>query len=207
MTAKDLVLAIIGKFGTSGGTGHVGEYGGEAFTGRSMEGRTTMCNMSIEGGARAGIIAADEKTFEYLKGRPGVPKGAVWEQVVAYWKTLQTDPGSAFDAKFTLSAADLNPHVTWGTSPENVLPITAKIPDPASFTDPAKCAAAKRALDYMGLAVGTPLEQVKVDKVFIGSCTNGRIEDLRAAATVLKGKKVADGVGVLIVPGSGLVKN
>ena len=207
VTSKDLVLAIIGKIGTSGGTGHVIEYVGEAFTNLSMEGRMTVCNMTIEAGARAGLIAADEKTFEYLKGRPHVPKGAGWDHAVSYWKTLQSDPDAVFDAEVSLSAADLIPHVTWGTSPEDVLPITGAVPDPASFTDSAKRDAVQRALEYMDLAAGMPLEQVRIDKVFIGSCTNGRIEDMRAAAEVLKGKTVASGVGVLVVPGSGLVKN
>ena len=207
VTSKDLVLAIIGKIGTSGGTGHVIEYVGEAFTEMSMEGRMTVCNMSIEGGARAGLIAPDDKTFEYLKGRPFAPKGVQWEQAVAYWRTLKTDPDAVFDKDVHLSAADLVPYVTWGTSPEDVLPITAKVPDPKSFADPNKRDAAKRSLDYMGLVAGTPLDQIKVDKVFIGSCTNGRIEDMRAAAEVLKGRKVAKGVDMLIVPGSGLVKH
>ncbi len=207
VTAKDLALAIVGKIGAAGGNGHVIEYAGKAFTDLSMEGRMTVCNMSIEGGARAGIVAADEKTFEYIKGRPHAPKGAAWEQAVSYWKTLRTDSGAAFDSKVTLSASELIPHVTWGTSPEDVLPITGNIPDPTGFADPAKRDAAKRSLEYMGLTPGTPLACVKIDRVFIGSCTNGRIEDLRAAAAVLKGRKVAEGVGVLIVPGSGLVKN
>ncbi len=207
VTAKDLVLAIIGKMGTSGGTGHVIEFVGEAFRDLSMEGRMTVCNMTIEGGARAGLIAPDDKTFEYLKGRPYAPKGVVWEQAVAYWRTLKSDEGAVFDKEVRLSADELVPYVTWGTSPEDALPITDKVPDPKSFADPAKKAAAVRSLEYMGLKAGTPLEQIKVDKVFIGSCTNGRIEDMRAAAAVFKGRKVAAGVGVLIVPGSGLVKH
>ncbi len=207
VTAKDLVLAIIGKMGTSGGTGHVIEFVGQAFTDLSMEGRMTVCNMTIEGGARAGLIAPDDKTFEYLKGRPYAPKGVAWEQAVAYWRTLKSDPDAAFDKEVHLAAEELVPYVTWGTSPEDALPITARVPDPKSFADPAKGAAAKRSLEYMDLKAGTPLDQIKVDKVFIGSCTNGRIEDMRAAAEVLKGRKVAPGVGVLIVPGSGLVKH
>ena len=207
VTAKDLVLAIIGRIGTSGGTGHVIEYVGEAFTELSLEGHMTVCNMSIEAGARAGLIAPDEKTFAYLQGRPASPKAAQWEQAVAYWRTLKSDPGAAFDKDVNLSASDLVPFVTWGTSPEDVLPITAKVPDPKSFSDPGRQAAALRSLTYMGLTAGTPLEQIKVDKVFIGSCTNGRIEDMRAAAAVFKGRKVAAGLGVLIVPGSGLVKH
>ncbi len=206
VSAKDLILAIIGKIGAAGGSGYVIEYYGRAFTELSMEGRMTVCNMSIEAGARAGLIAPDEKTFEYLKGRPHAPKAGAFEQAVAYWRTLRTDDGGVFDKEVVIKAADLVPYVTWGTSPEDALPITANVPDPNSFSDPAKQAAAKRSLDYMGLVAGTPLEQIKVDKVFVGSCTNGRIEDLRVVATLLKGRKVADGVGVLIVPGSGLVK-
>jgi len=207
VTAKDLVLAIIGKIGTSGGNGHVIEFAGEGFTSLSMEGRMTVCNMAIEGGARAGLIAPDEKTFAYLQGRPYAPKAAAWEQAVAYWRTLKTDDGAKFDKDVTLDATDLVPHVTWGTSPEDVLPITGKVPDPKSFADPGKAATAQRSLDYMGLSAGMPLESIKIDKVFIGSCTNGRIEDMRAAAAILKGRKVAAGVGVLVVPGSGLVKH
>ena len=207
VTAKDLVLAIIGKIGTSGGNGYVIEYVGEAFRDLSMEGRMTVCNMSIEGGARAGLIAPDEKTFEYLKGRSYAPKGAAWEQAVAYWRTLKSDEGAHFDKEVVLNAADLVPHVTWGTSPEDVLPISGTVPDPRSFADANKSKAAQRSIEYMGLTVGMPLEQIKVDKVFIGSCTNGRIEDMRAAAAVLKGRKVAKGVGVLVVPGSGQVKH
>jgi len=206
VTAKDLVLAIIGKIGTSGGTGHVMEFAGEGFTSLSMEGRMTVCNMSIEGGARAGIIAPDEKTFAYLKGRDQAPKGELWDKAVAYWRTLKSDEEAHFDTEITLDANALVPHVTWGTSPEDVLPITARVPDPKSFADPNKSKAAARALEYMGLTAGTPLDQIKVDKVFIGSCTNGRIEDMRAAAEIMKGRKVAKGVGVLVVPGSGQVK-
>ncbi len=207
VTSKDLVLAIIGKIGTAGGTGHVIEYQGDTFTEMSMEGRMTVCNMTIEGGARAGLIAPDEKTFAYLKGRPYAPKGAAWEAAVAYWRTLKTEDGATFDKEVTLDAATIVPHVTWGTSPEDVLPITAVVPDPNSFADPDKRASATRALQYMGLTPGQKLDEVKVDKVFVGSCTNGRIEDLRAVAEILKGRKVAAGVGMLIVPGSGLVKH
>ena len=207
VTAKDLVLAIIGKIGTAGGAGYVIEFQGEAFTDLSMEGRMTVCNMTIEGGARAGLIAPDEKTFAYLKGRPHAPKSAQWENAVAYWRTLKTDPGAVFDKDVELNAADIIPHVTWGTSPEDVLPITGQVPDPASYPDAQRRASAERALKYMGLTPGQKLEDVKVDKVFVGSCTNGRIEDLRAVAAILKGKKVAAGVGMLIVPGSGLVKH
>ncbi len=207
VTAKDLVLAMIGKIGTAGGTGHVIEYAGQAIRDLSMEGRMTICNMSIEGGARAGLIAPDEKTFEYLKGRPMAPKGGKWEQAVAYWKTLPSDPGATYDIEVVLNAAELIPQVTWGTSPEDVLPITGSVPDPVAVADEGKRRSMERALDYMGLAAGTPLKQVKIDKVFIGSCTNGRIEDLRAAATVAKGRKVAGSVQAIVVPGSGLVKH
>ena len=206
VTAKDLVLAIIGRLGTAGGTGYVIEYAGDAIRGLSMEGRMTVCNMTIEAGARAGLIAPDEVTFDYLKGRPRAPKGAAWEAAVAYWRTFASDPGAQYDAEVVIDAAGLAPMVTWGTSPEDVLPITARVPDPAEVSDPAKRAAVERALAYMGLTAGTPLTEVKVDTVFIGSCTNGRIEDLRAAAQVLKGRKVAEGMRVLVVPGSGLVK-
>ncbi len=206
VTAKDLALAVIGRLGTAGGTGHVIEYAGEAIRKLSMDGRMTLCNMTIEAGARAGLIAPDETTFAYVMGRPKAPKGAAWEAAVAYWKTLNTDPGAAYDAEVVIDAATLVPMVTWGTSPEDVLPITANVPDPAAVADPAKRASVERALAYMGLTPGTPLTEVAVDTVFIGSCTNGRIEDFRAAAAVLKGKTVAAGVRVLVVPGSGLVK-
>lgn len=207
VTGKDLVLAIIGRMGTAGGTGHVVEYQGEAFTDLSMEGRMTVCNMTIEGGARAGLIAPDQKTFDYVRGKPRAPKAGQWEHAIAYWKALRTDDGAAFDKEIKLKAADIVPHVTWGTSPEDVLPITAKVPHPDEFKDPNKREAAKRALAYMGLTPGTLLEDVKVDRVFIGSCTNGRIEDFRAAAAILKGRKLAPGVVMLAVPGSGLVKH
>jgi 3-isopropylmalate/(R)-2-methylmalate dehydratase large subunit len=206
ITAKDLVLAMIGKIGTAGGTGHVIEYAGQAIRDLSMEGRMTVCNMSIEGGARAGLIAPDEKTFEYIKGRPMAPKGGKWEQAVAYWKTLPSDPGAAYDREVTLDVSEIVPQVTWGTSPQDVLPITGAIPDPAREADPHKREGLERALKYMGLKPGTRLVDVKVDKVFIGSCTNGRIEDLRAAAEIAKGRHVAQGVYAMIVPGSGLVK-
>jgi 3-isopropylmalate/(R)-2-methylmalate dehydratase large subunit len=207
ITAKDLVLAMIGKIGTAGGTGHVIEYAGKAIRDLSMEGRMTICNMSIEGGARAGLIAPDEKTFEYLKGRPMAPKGGMWEQAVAYWRTLPSDPGATYDVEVVLKAADIIPQVTWGTSPEDVLPITGIVPDPGKVADERKRRAMERALDYMGLSAGTPLKQIKIDKVFIGSCTNGRIEDLRAAAAIAKGRKVAATVQAMVVPGSGLVKH
>ncbi|MBT5241900.1 MAG: 3-isopropylmalate dehydratase large subunit [Rhodospirillaceae bacterium] len=205
-TSKDLILAIIGRIGTAGGTGHVIEYQGEAFTSLSMEGRMTVCNMTIEGGARAGLIAPDEKTFEYLKGKPRSPKSNAWEAAVAFWKTLKTDDDAKFDKEVIIKAEDIIPHVTWGTSPEDVLPITASVPNPNGMTDPNKKSGTERSLKYMGLEADTPLDGIPVDKVFIGSCTNGRIEDLRAAASVIKGHKVADTVQMLVVPGSGLVK-
>jgi 3-isopropylmalate/(R)-2-methylmalate dehydratase large subunit len=205
VTAKDITLSVIGATGTAGGTGHVIEYCGQAIRELSMEGRMTVCNMAIEGGARAGLIAPDEKTFEYVKGRPHAPKGAKWEAAMAYWQTLFSDEGAHFDKVVTLKGEDIAPVVTWGTSPEDVLPITGEVPDPESFTG-GKVEAAQRALDYMGLKPGTKLTDIKIDTVFIGSCTNGRIEDLRAAAAVLKGKKVAPGMRAMVVPGSGLVR-
>jgi 3-isopropylmalate/(R)-2-methylmalate dehydratase large subunit len=207
VTAKDLILAIIGKLGTAGGTGHVIEYAGEAITELSMEGRMTVCNMSIEAGARAGLIAPDETTFDYIKGRPMAPKAGQWEQAVAAWRGLPSDQGARYDKEVALAAAEIAPQVTWGTSPEDVAPVTARVPDPASAPDGGKRQAMERSLDYMGLAAGTPLTEVPVDKVFIGSCTNGRIEDLREVASVAKGRKVAEGVHAMIVPGSGLVKD
>ncbi|MEQ8398820.1 3-isopropylmalate dehydratase large subunit [Thalassobaculum sp.] len=206
VTSKDVVLAIIGAIGTAGGTGHVVEYAGEAIRAMSMESRMTVCNMTIEAGARAGMIAPDETTFEYLKGRPMAPKGAAWEAAVNYWRTLPSDPGAVYDKEVTLRAADIVPQVTWGTSPQDVLPVTGRTPDPAAESDPAKKASIERSLKYMGLEPNTPIDQVKVDKVFIGSCTNGRIEDLRAVAAIAKGRKVADSVHAMVVPGSGLVK-
>jgi 3-isopropylmalate/(R)-2-methylmalate dehydratase large subunit len=206
VTAKDIVLAIIGEIGTAGGTGHVIEYAGEAIRDLSMEGRMTVCNMSIEGGARAGLIAPDEKTFEYIKGRPKAPKGAAWEAALAYWKTLRSDDDAVFDKVVTLDAANLPPLVTWGTSPEDVVSITGEVPDPDAVEDEGKSAKMRRSLDYMGLEPGTRMQDIAIDRVFIGSCTNGRIEDLRAAAEVVKGKRVADTVRAMIVPGSGLVK-
>jgi len=204
--AKDIVLAIIGKIGTAGGTGYVVEYAGPAIEALSMEGRMTVCNMTIEAGARAGLIAPDEKTFEYLKGRPMAPKGGAWEQAVAYWKTLKSDDGAKFDAVIELDASQLVPEVTWGTSPENVIPITGNIPDPASEPNAEKRAAWERSLKYMDLKAGAPIEGTPIDRVFIGSCTNGRIEDLRIAANIARGRKVAPNVGAMVVPGSGLVK-
>jgi 3-isopropylmalate/(R)-2-methylmalate dehydratase large subunit len=206
VTAKDMVLAIIGKIGTAGGTGHVIEYAGKAVQALSMEGRMTVCNMSIEAGARAGLIAPDETTFRYLMGRPMAPKAGAWEQAVAYWKTLPSDEGARYDKEVVLDAREIAPQVTWGTSPQDALPITASVPDPSAEADPAKRASMERALEYMGLKAGTPLSEVRIDKVFIGSCTNSRIEDLRQAAAVARGRKVADGVQALVVPGSGLVK-
>ncbi len=206
VTAKDMILAIIGTIGTAGGTGHVIEYAGDAVRALSMEGRMTVCNMSIEAGARAGLIAPDETTFDYLMGRPMAPKAGAWKQAVAYWQTLPSDDGARYDTEVTLSAQDIVPQVTWGTSPEDVLPITGRVPDPADEPDDAKRQAMKRSLDYMGLKPGTPLREIPIDQVFIGSCTNGRIEDLRAVAAISKDHSVADGVGAMIVPGSGLVK-
>ncbi|GLW62557.1 3-isopropylmalate dehydratase large subunit [Actinomadura rubrobrunea] len=206
VTAKDLILAIIAKIGTGGGQGHVIEYRGEAIRSLSMEGRMTVCNMSIEAGARAGMIAPDETTFAYLKGRPHAPKGEDWDRAVAYWKSLRTDDDAAFDKEVVIDASTLTPYVTWGTNPGQGLPLSESVPDPASFDDPVERAAAERALEYMGLTAGTPLRDIAVDTVFVGSCTNGRIEDLRAVAEVLKGRKVADGVRMLVVPGSMKVK-
>ena len=205
VTAKDITLSVIGKTGTAGGTGFVIEYTGEAIRDLSMEGRMTVCNMAIEGGARAGLIAPDEKTFEYCKGRPHAPKGAAWEAAVNYWKTLYSDDAAYFDKLVTIRGEDIAPVVTWGTSPEDVLPITANVPSPADF-EGGKVGAATRSLDYMGLTAGKPLSDIAIDTVFIGSCTNGRIEDLRAAAAILKGKKVKDGMRAMVVPGSGLVR-
>ena len=205
VTAKDITLSVIGHTGTGGGTGYVIEYCGEAIRDLSMEGRMTVCNMAIEGGARAGLIAPDEKTFEYCKGRPHAPKGAAWEAAVAYWETLFTDEGAHFDKVVTIKGEDIAPVVTWGTSPEDVLPITATVPAPEDFKG-GKVEAAKRALDYMGLTAGQKLTDIEIDTVFIGSCTNGRIEDLRAAAEILKGKKIKDGMRAMVVPGSGLVR-
>ncbi len=207
VTAKDIILAVIGKIGTAGGTGYVMEYTGSAIRGLSMEGRMTVCNMSIEAGARAGLIAPDETTFEYLKGRPYAPKGAAWEQALAWWKTLPSDPGAKYDTEVFLKAEDIVPHVTWGTSPQDVAPITGFVPNPADVADEAKRGALLRALDYMGLKAGEKLDTVPVQRVFIGSCTNGRIEDLRAAAAIAKGRQVAAGVQAMVVPGSGLVKH
>jgi 3-isopropylmalate/(R)-2-methylmalate dehydratase large subunit len=205
VTAKDITMAVIGKTGTAGGTGFVIEYCGEAIRDLSMEGRMTVCNMAIEGGARAGLIAPDQKTYDYCMGRPHAPKGAQWEAALTWWKTLFSDEDPHWDEVLVIKGEDIAPLVTWGTSPEDVLPITALVPSADSFTG-GKVGAAQRSLDYMGLTAGQPLSEVKIDTVFIGSCTNGRIEDLRAAAEILKGKKVKDGIRAMIVPGSGLVR-
>ncbi|MEO1191093.1 MAG: 3-isopropylmalate dehydratase large subunit [Pseudomonadota bacterium] len=206
VTAKDMVLAIIGKIGTAGGNGHVIEFAGDAVRALSMEGRMTMCNMSIEAGARAGLIAPDETTFEYLKGRPMAPKAGAWEQAVAHWKSLPSDPGATYDKEVVLQASEIAPQVTWGTSPEDVVPVTGVIPNPYDAPSTAKHHADVAALAYMGLEAGTPMTEIAIDKVFIGSCTNGRIEDLRAVAKIAEGRKVADSVYAMVVPGSGLVK-
>ena len=206
VTAKDIILAIIGKIGTAGGTGHVIEFAGEAITDLSIEGRMTVCNMAIEAGARAGMIAPDEKTFAYLKGRPMAPSGALWDQAVSWWQSLPSDAGAKYDTEVTLKAADIVPTVTWGTSPEDALPITAAVPDPKKVGDVATRAKVERAIEYMGLEAGMKLTDIKIDTVFIGSCTNSRIEDLRAAASIAEGQQVKDGVRAMVVPGSGLVK-
>lgn len=206
VTAKDIVLAIIGEIGTAGGTGYVIEYAGEAIRSLSMEGRMTICNMSIEGGARAGLIAPDETTFAYIKGRPKAPKGQAWDMALDYWKTLHTDEGAHFDKVVVLDAAKLPPIVTWGSSPEDVASVQGVVPDPDEIADENKRNSKKRALDYMGLTPGTRITDIEIDRVFIGSCTNGRIEDLRAVARVVEGKTVNPRVNAMIVPGSGLVK-
>jgi len=206
VTAKDITLAIIGETGTAGGTGHVLEYAGEAIRALSMEGRMTVCNMAIEGGARAGMVAPDEKTFEYVKGRPRAPKGAEYDRAVAYWQTLFTDADAHFDKEVRLDAAKLPPIVSWGSSPEDVISVLGVVPNPDDIADANKRASKWRALEYMGLVPGTKITDIAVERVFLGSCTNGRIEDLRAAAAVLKGHKVREGVSAMVVPGSGLVK-
>jgi 3-isopropylmalate/(R)-2-methylmalate dehydratase large subunit len=206
VTAKDLILSIIGKIGTDGATGYAVEYTGEAIRNLSMEGRMTVCNMSIEAGARAGMIAPDETTFAYLKDKPYAPKGHDWDEAVNRWKTLGTDPGAEFDATVEIDVSQLEPYVTWGTNPGQVAPISGRIPDPETFSNETDRKAARAALAYMGLTPGTPITEVKVDRVFIGSCTNGRIEDLRAASKIVKGRKVAPNVNAIVVPGSGEVK-
>jgi 3-isopropylmalate/(R)-2-methylmalate dehydratase large subunit len=206
VTGKDLVLHVIGLIGTAGGTGHVIEYAGKAIRDLTMEGRMTVCNMSIEAGARAGLIAPDETTFRYLQGRPHAPKGGAWELALSQWRRLPSDKGAHYDREVLVAASDIAPSVTWGTSPQDVLPITGAIPDPAAAPDENRREAWARSLAYMGLTPGTRLVDVKIDRVFIGSCTNGRIEDLRAAAEIARGNKVASHVGAMVVPGSGLVK-
>lgn len=207
ISPKDLILHIIGVIGTAGGTGHVIEYRGKVFEEMSIEGRLTVSNMSIEAGARAGLIAPDQRTYDYLKGRPMAPKGADWDAAMAYWKTLPTDDGAKFDKSVTIDAADVAPTVTWGTSPEDVVPVNGAVPAPESFSDASKQDAARKSLDYMGLEPGQVIGDVEVENIFIGSCTNSRIEDMRAAAAVLKGRKKADNVKwAIVVPGSGLVK-
>jgi 3-isopropylmalate/(R)-2-methylmalate dehydratase large subunit len=204
--AKDFALAVIGEIGTAGGTGYVIEYAGSAVRALSMEGRMTLCNLTIEAGARAGLVAPDETTFDYLRGRAATPKGAAWEMALPYWKSFFTDADAVFDREVAIDASKIAPLVTWGTSPEDVLAVTDRVPDPASFATPDKRAAVERALDYMGLAAGQPISEAKVDVVFIGSCTNSRIEDLRAAAKIAEGRKVAAHVRAMVVPGSGLVR-
>ena len=210
VTSKDVILHIIGVIGTAGGTGCVVEYAGSVIRGFSMEARMSMCNMSIEGGARAGMIAPDDITFNYLRGRPLAPKGEVWDRAVAYWRSLKSDDDAKFDIEVNIRAEDIIPTVTWGTSPQDVVPITGTVPDPVSFTDAARRASAERALKYMGLTPNTPMQDIKIDKVFIGSCTNSRIEDLRSAARIILAAgpdaKVASHVQAMVVPGSGLVK-
>ena len=206
ITSKDLILHIIGEIGTAGGTGYVIEYAGKAVEGLSMESRMTICNMSIEAGARAGMIQPDQITFDYLKNRSRSPKDAHWDAAVEYWTSLRSDEGATYDKEHVINAADIAPQVSWGTSPQDVLPVTANIPDPAAFSDPERQTAVARSLEYMGLTPGQKVEDITVDKVFVGSCTNGRIEDIRLVVEVIGDKKVAEGVRALIVPGSGLVK-
>ena len=205
-TGKDLILAIIGRMGTAGGTGHIVEYVGRAFRDLSMEGRMTVSNMTIEAGARAGLVAPDDKTFDYLKGRPMAPQGAQWDAAVAYWRTLKSDDGAVYDREVRIDAGDIAPQVTWGTSPEDVVPITGAVPDPQDAPTEAKRTAMRRSLDYMGLTPGTPMTDVAIDNVFIGSCTNSRIEDLRAAADILRGRRVAAHVDAMVSPGSSIIK-
>jgi 3-isopropylmalate/(R)-2-methylmalate dehydratase large subunit len=206
VSGKDIILAIIGEIGTAGGTGYVLEYAGEAIRALSMEGRMTVCNMSIEGGARAGLVAPDQKAFEFLKGRPKAPKGDAWDAAMRYWENLRSDEAAHFDHEIRLDAAKLPPTVTWGTSPEDVVSITGVVPDPDQIADEAKRLSKHRALNYMGLKAGTRITDIKLDRIFIGSCTNGRIEDLRAVAKVVAGKTVNGNLNAMIVPGSGIVK-
>jgi len=206
-TAKDIILHVIGVIGTAGGTGHAIEFAGSTIRALSMEGRMTICNMAIEAGARSGLVAVDDKTIEYFRGRPFAPQGELWDEAVAYWRTLQSDPGAHFDRVVEIDAREIKPQVTWGTSPEMVVPIDGRVPDPEREKDPVKRAGMERALEYMGLTPNTPITEVRIDRVFIGSCTNSRIEDLRAAAEVVRGKRVAPNVKqAMVVPGSGLVK-
>ncbi|MDR1799539.1 MAG: 3-isopropylmalate dehydratase large subunit [Bifidobacteriaceae bacterium] len=206
VTAKDIILAVIAQIGTGGGQGHVLEYRGPAIEALSMEGRMTVCNMSIEAGARAGLVAPDQTTFDYLKGRPHAPQGRDWDQAVAYWQTLKTDPDAVFDREITIDGDSLEPFVTWGTNPGQGLPLSAAVPDPVAAPDDETRLAIQKAIEYMGLTPGTPLKEIKVDTVFLGSCTNGRIEDLRAAAAIVQGQKKAPGVRMLVVPGSARVR-
>jgi 3-isopropylmalate/(R)-2-methylmalate dehydratase large subunit len=206
VTAKDLILTVISRIGTGGGQGYVLEYRGEAIRALSMEGRMTICNMSIEAGARAGMIAPDDTTFAYIEGRPKAPQGADWDAAVDYWRTLVTDEDALYDAEVVIEAAELTPFVTWGTNPGQGVPLDAAVPTPDDFPDPVDRAAARKALEYMGLTAGTPMRDIHVDTVFLGSCTNGRIEDLRAAAEILRGRHIADGVRMLVVPGSARVR-
>jgi len=207
VTAKDVALAVIGRIGTAGGSGHAIEFAGSAIRALSMEGRMTLCNMAIEAGARAGMVAVDDTTIAYLKGRPFAPKGEMWDRAVAYWRTLRSDPGAKFEKTVKFDAAQIKPQVTWGTSPEMVDTIDGRVPDPAQLLDPQKRAAVERALHYMGLQPDTPIKEIRIDKVFIGSCTNSRIEDLRVAADIVRGRRVASNVKLaMVVPGSGLVK-
>ncbi|MHA1554389.1 MAG: 3-isopropylmalate dehydratase large subunit [Alphaproteobacteria bacterium] len=206
VSSKDIILAIIGEIGTAGGTGHVMEYAGEAIKGLTMEGRMTVCNMSIEGGARAGLIAPDEITYDYVAGRPRAPTGTAWDMARRYWDTLYSDDDAAFDREVTIDATNLPPLVTWGTSPENVVTIDGRVPDPATIEDADRRRAVERSLAYMGLAANTAIKDIAIDRVFLGSCTNGRIEDLRAAAEIVAGRTVNDSVSAMVVPGSGLVK-
>jgi 3-isopropylmalate/(R)-2-methylmalate dehydratase large subunit len=207
VTAKDVVLAIIGRIGIAGGTGHAVEFAGSTMRALSMEGRMTVCNMAIEAGARAGMVAVDETTLQYIKGRKFAPAGADWDRAAAYWRTLKSDPDAKFDREVTLDARDIRPHVTWGTSPEMVVSVDDHVPDPDKEKDSLRREGMERALQYMGLKPRTPITDIRIDKVFIGSCTNSRIEDLRAAAAVVKGRRIAPSIrAALVVPGSGLVK-